>query len=155
MKLSRQDILRNIEGNMSQVRKLMFSSLLSCPLEKDMPTPAQMGIMILLEETATRQVSTQDFAKRLRISTPAITQLITALIKKKLVKRTANQKDARKIVLTITPKGKKQLVRVKKIHDELFSRIFEPLSEQELLILDTLQKKILRGLHADENHHQD
>lgn len=69
-------------------------------------SPLQAQIIHFLHRRDSSNVS--ELAEQIRVSKPTVSDAVTVLLEKKLIKRTASQHDARSSVLKLTTKGKAQ-----------------------------------------------
>lgn len=111
-----------------------------------MPTHAQVWVMMLLAHA--KAMSVQDLALQLTISSSAVTQLVGGLEKSGLVTRNISEENRRKIVVTMTEKGKKVLSQSKKQRFDVFQKLFDVLTNEELLTLKRIQEKVIAHVGA-------
>ncbi len=141
--MKRQQLIASIMEDIGLMKRLIHARVPKQEVN-GMPTHAQMGILFLLAHEGAR--SLKDIAAHLHISPSAGTQLIDGLVADKLLTRTEDTQDRRKIVLALTEHGKQELERTKKIHCEGLTELFEPLSDAELVQWQVLQRKIVQHL---------
>jgi DNA-binding MarR family transcriptional regulator len=110
-------------------------------LHAGVPTKAQAGLLFLIahEDAPT----TKALAERIGTTPSAVTQLIDGLIKERLVIRTEDETDRRKVRLSLSDEGKRRLKEMKKIHLEAITKLSSTLSESELDQLHLLLKKMV------------
>lgn len=121
----------------------------------ELPSRAASTVLLLGEHT---QMSAADIAKALTQPHQLVTQRIDLLIELKIVARVADPNDARRKVVSLTAKGKKQFQRLKaRLADAdavlaaLFSEIGCDLSVAALDAMAALHRSsILRRLRAIE-----
>jgi len=77
------------------------------------------------------EASMKDLAAYLCITPPSVTPLIDVLVKMDLVRRSADAKDRRLILLRLTTKGDKLLVRGFRIISARLRRVFSRLTLEE------------------------
>lgn len=70
-------------------------------------------------------------AAELRVTAPAITQLIDRLARKELVARRAAEGDGRAVVVALSPKGKRLVDAFRKRRGEVFARALGRMNEVE------------------------
>jgi DNA-binding MarR family transcriptional regulator len=90
------------------------------------------------------EVSIKEISDELNVSHSAISQLITNLQEKGVIKSVVSKKDARHRVITFTSKGVKLLQKIKPVWDALQQAMEELVNENEQ------SKKILEALTAME-----
>ena len=106
-----------------------------------MPTPAQVGILALIAHEGPQNL--KDLADRLCMSSSAATQLVNGLVRDRLLTRTEDATDRRRIRLAITVSGKSKLAGAKKARMATLTKLLAPLSEHELNEWKRLQRKII------------
>lgn len=116
-------------------------------------TRGQMGILVMMKKYDLE--NTNEIAKRFSMTTSAATQAVDRLVEMKLLKRTPDRKDRRKITVTLTEKGKKTLEHSKTFQHEKMKQAFDALTEKELETYVRLQRKMLdheEKRREQENH---
>ncbi len=73
----------------------------------------------------------REIADYLFVTPPAVTGLVDKLVKMKLVQRDFSSSDRRIIIISLTPKGKAVISKIKNQSNELFISIFKELPAQE------------------------
>lgn len=123
---------RFMKGNMAYSSDLIHLSLL------------QLQTLIFLHKTTNAQM--RDIAEKFKIEMPTATDLITKLVKKKLVQRNIDEKDRRMVRISLTSQGKILLTDAMKQRNKKLTRILSYLStkdkEQLLAILSLLIVKM-------------
>ena len=98
--------------------------------EKISISPAQMGILFLLQKGNLRPMS--ELGKLLEIDNSTITGLVDRLEKSGFVKRSADPNDRRKWLISITETGDGEINQAKKIVKEVNRKVKEGFSESEI-----------------------
>ena len=83
-----------------------------------------------------------DLCKKQLVSGGNMTVVVDNLEERSLVARVTSKEDRRSYIVKLTPKGKRLFQRIFKDHAEFVSRIAEVLSEDELVELGRLLKKL-------------
>jgi DNA-binding MarR family transcriptional regulator len=91
-----------------------------------------------------KEVSIKDIASALKVSHSAVSQLVSGLQEKGLIKSVVSKKDARHKAVTFTAKGKKLLQQLLPVWEAL------ELAMDELAASSANSKKILQALSAIE-----
>ncbi|HVW67240.1 MAG TPA: MarR family transcriptional regulator [Candidatus Peribacteraceae bacterium] len=104
------------------------------------PTPAQLGMLLMIARDKGSTVT--EMSQHLCMTPSAATQLIDSLVSHRLLKRTTDTKDRRKIHLTLTESGKKMLLRARKQRLKALADVLSPLTDTELKQLVKLQQKL-------------
>jgi DNA-binding MarR family transcriptional regulator len=94
------------------------------------------------------EVSIKEISEELNVSHSAVSQLVTNLQEKGLIKSVVSKKDARHKAITFTSKGAKLLQKIKPVWDALEQAMDELANE------NTQSKKILDALTAMEKNIQ-
>ena len=78
-----------------------------------------------------RDSDMRDLARYLRISAPSATGLIDALVKQKLVVRKPDPGDRRRVLISVSQKGRATITRAAKHREAAFARVTAPLSARD------------------------
>lgn len=103
---------------------------------------------------STKEIFSIDLSKALKVSTARMTKLLKTMEKKKLIIKTKSLLDARKIIISITEKGKETLNSFKNAMADFLNSIIEEIGEEKfdefmntsLNIQKTIDKKKLLNL---------
>jgi len=98
--------------------------------EKISISPAQMGILFLLQKGNLRPMS--ELGKLLEIDNSTITGLVDRLEKSGFVERSADPHDRRKWLISITETGEVEINQAKKVVKEVNGKVKEGFSENEI-----------------------
>ena len=77
------------------------------------------------------QTAHQSMHETLSVSKAAVSQMLGSLEKRGCIRREIDPENRRKIIITITKKGKSAIDKGQKRMDELFSRIIEQFGEKD------------------------
>lgn len=91
-----------------------------------------------------KEISIKEISDELNVTHSAISQLITGLQQKGLIKSVTSKKDARHKAITFTAKGEKLLIKIKPVWNALQKAM------EELTAENTQSKKILSVLKGIE-----
>jgi DNA-binding MarR family transcriptional regulator len=92
-----------------------------------------------------KEVSIKEISDRLKVSHSAISQLISSLQEKGLIKSVTSKKDARHKAITFTAKGEKMLLKIQPVWKAL-EKAMNELAEES----GSSSKKILKALTGIE-----
>ncbi|MBI1862848.1 MarR family transcriptional regulator [Candidatus Microgenomates bacterium] len=87
-------------------------------------------------------VSVKELAEYLGVTSGAITQAIDGLVENKLVQRVEKESDRRVQIITLTPKAHETFRSFKKSYYHDLAPMFETLSDEEIVLLTQLLKKV-------------
>lgn len=141
--MSRHQTIEALLQNMEAIGKAMMSRKVET-LQADMPTHAQLGVLLMVNYQGPHSI--KSLAEKFRMTSSAATQLVNGLVKNGLLSRVEDEQDRRKIAVGMTQKGKRLLEATKKQREKNMLKIFEPLSDVELVQLEKIQRKITEQL---------
>ncbi|MHC5108397.1 MAG: MarR family winged helix-turn-helix transcriptional regulator [Planctomycetota bacterium] len=81
-------------------------------------------------------------ARFLGITKPAVTQIITALVRARLVRRRTAEHDRREVGLTLTPRGRQRFNTIRKRQRHLLRTAFRTGSESDLKAMITTLERL-------------
>lgn len=131
--------LENLITQMDSLQRTFHAQRASLSLGAN-PTPAQMGVLCVVYR---EQVGVRELAQRFGLTASAITQLVNHLVDNGYIRRVEDKTDRRKIILSLTPKGKKQVVVLRKKKVEMIRKIFENLDQKEVEQLSKILEKVI------------
>ncbi len=141
--MQRTEMITSFLENMALLKRLMRPNKQTKSAHLGM-TPAQIGIMITLAHEGPKSI--KELSELLCMSSSAATQLVDGLVRARLLQRTEDAKDRRKISVTLTATGKKKLATARKTHLSAITTLFKPLTDTEIHELYRLQQKIISHL---------
>ena len=103
-------------------------------------TSQQYNILRILRG-AGKPLSTLELRKRMLVKMSDTSRLVDRLILKDFVKKITCTKDKRLVDISITAAGLKLLTHLEKYNEEM-DELLQPLTQEEVLILNTLLDKI-------------
>lgn len=119
---------------------------------------SQLKILIAIDRThicSQGKDCTQSLiAHALGVSEAAISRQILNLEKDKLVTRGHDPSEKRRVLLKLTAKGKKNMLKSLGILDKELKRVLKPLSETVEAQLVTNLKKVLESLSKNTHHYE-
>jgi len=114
-------------------------------------TRAQMGVVMMV---AHRSINTvKGIAKHLGITPSAATQIVNGLVEAKMLNKTPDENDRRQVNLTLSSKGRAFLESSEKAMHDRFTKMLEPLTNEELNELTRIQKKIADSFRSLSEHY--
>jgi DNA-binding MarR family transcriptional regulator len=100
-------------------------------------------------------ISNAELAKNLTIHVSTSSLLVNKLIKKNLIEKTRDPKDERKIVLTLSPKGKQLMAKAPKSPEGAIPSTLKKLNIEELEELNTVLTKFAKKMKVHNKVYKD
>jgi DNA-binding MarR family transcriptional regulator len=121
-----------------------FANLESQALQEANLADLSMKQMVYLNAIASMENPTaSDLAKRLKVTRPSVTAIITRLIHKGYILRVQSGDDKRAYILRITEKGQALNEAHNNLHRKIAKYFSQALSHDELETLAALMKKVI------------
>ena len=105
-------------------------------------TTSQLQILSLINESGETEVSMSEMARELAVTTPSVTGLVDQLIRRGLVSRRHDDKDRRRVLVSLTDAGRKALDDVWEAIVDLVARLLEGISEEDRESLVTAAERV-------------
>lgn len=102
----------------------------------------QALILIFLSEHIGEEIFQKNLEKEFGLSNPTVTASVKSMETKGLVKKVKSQKDGRYYVLSLENKGMKLAPKCNTIYEEIESQLKELLTNEQLIVLNDIDKKI-------------
>lgn len=136
-------LFREIQPKFSQI----YARLLG-KIDLTLPQFALLSQLVILGSVSMTTVS-----RKLRITKPAVTNLVDRLEEKKFLKRVPHSRDRRVILLHILPKGEKTVATIRahglefilKAYDQFTNAEHEVISRFYSLLLTAIDETLARG----------
>lgn len=103
----------------------------------------ESGVLLYLLNTNSN-VSQSELSENLGVTMPRIVALINTLQKKELIEKNLDSNDKRKSIISITNKGKDNIIKRKKDAIKFIENVIKELDEQEIEQYIAISKKIER-----------
>lgn len=100
-------------------------------------------------------ISNSELSKNLTIHVSTCSLLVNKLIKKNLIEKTRDPKDERKIVLTLSPKGKQLMAKAPKSPEGAIPSTLKKLNIEELEELNTVLTKFAKKMKVHNKIYKD
>jgi DNA-binding MarR family transcriptional regulator len=114
-----------------------------CPIEKDCPMKEQ-------DCSAAERTTHHAMHETLAVSKPAISQMLASLEKRGYIRRETDTGNRRKIIITLTPKGRETVDKVKQSMDSLISHVITRFGEEDTRHLIRLLTRFQSICHGPE-----
>lgn len=103
----------------------------------------ESGVLLYLLN-AKSNVSQSELSENLGVTMPRIVAVINTLQKKELIEKNVDSTDKRKSIISITNKGKDNIIKKKKDAIKFIENVIKELDEQEIEQYIAISKKIER-----------
>ncbi len=137
----RQKLVGDFLQGLGVLKRLLMTSAPGRKGDRsDCPTRAQMAILMVVSHYGPQTI--KDLAERFGMSPSAVTQTVDGLVQEKLLERREGEQDRRQVFVSLTAKGKVMAAEARKEQVRVVTKLLEPLSDEELIVLLTLHRKI-------------
>ena len=102
----------------------------------------QALILIFLSEHIGEEIFQKNLEKEFGLSNPTVTASVKSMEAKGLVKKVKSQKDGRYYILSLENKGMQLAPKCNAIYEEIESQLKELLTNEQLIVLNDIDKKI-------------
>lgn len=102
----------------------------------------QALILIFLSEHIGEEIFQKNLEKEFGLSNPTVTASVKSMEAKGLVKKVKSQKDGRYYILSLENKGMQLAPKCNTIYEEIESQLKELLTNEQLIVLNDIDKKI-------------
>jgi len=126
-----QEIIDKVALDFMRLFPFLYKNLLSA--EKELPgndSRFQISILALLKHKGPSRII--DIGKRLLLSKPYMSTLISRLIQEGKAKKQSDKQDKRAMIITITKKGEKTLLECKQLIREQLSNELKQLKKEDI-----------------------
>ena len=122
-------------------------------------SPTELGLIAAISSnslncTDDSEITISDIKGKLDVSMPAISQTLSSLEKKELIRREVAQQDRRKVTVLLTPLGEDVLNKVKNHANDMVDEIINHLGEEdtkELIRIFGRMNEIANDLYQPDN----
>jgi DNA-binding MarR family transcriptional regulator len=150
---NRKQLIEEILNNFHAIRlkiKTKFAKAGNCnPI-----TPSQWMVLRMIADGESSTV--KDISNAMSMSSSAATQLVDGLVENGYVIRQNDPKDRRLVRITLSPRGKKHILKMKEIRIKEMSELFDVLTDAELGTYLHLNHKIASKMQnpSKQNDHK-
>lgn len=135
---AREDLIQQIFEEMTMIKRTMASQH-GRPSELNIPL-AQGKLLYIVSQR--EGLSIKEIAEVMQVTGSAVTQLVELLVKADLLVRESDPNDRRILRISLSPEGFKKLKELKKFFLEQTGKLLSPLSDEELVVLRDLYRKM-------------
>jgi DNA-binding MarR family transcriptional regulator len=108
--------------------------------------PAQLSALSVIVFGG--KTSLSDLAKAEQVRPPTMSRIIDALVRQGLVKREADKRDRRSVVITATDKGTRIMHEGRSRREKRLLELLQPLRREEIDLLDRASEIMAKELRA-------
>lgn len=139
--MTKEELLEQMMGNISAIRRLMIS----CLFDHDggLP-PSQAELLFLVAQDGPLPLS--KLAKTMGLTAGAVSQLAENLEKAGLIERQPSQTDRRVTNIAVSKLGMERIHELNKRKIDLFAEAYKELSIEDLRVMNTAQNKMIEHL---------
>lgn len=109
---------------------------------------SQLHLLMVVAHNA--PIQPKGLAAKLCLTPGAITQLIEAMENAGFIERKSDSKDRRTVCVSLTRKGKRKVVAVKKAREQIMQDAMQTLDDSELRAFANIQQKIIAHFSGQE-----
>ncbi len=117
-----------------------FKRTISMQMDAAALKPVEVKILSILKDNGGMQINA--IADELSVTGPWITGIVNSMEGKGYVQKIRNQKDRRRMIVTMTPSGKKKLERSIDVYRRAVSGLLDTLSDEDIEQFKYLLNKI-------------
>lgn len=138
--------MKNIKVTQYQLNEFqnLINRLFQCCQERlqyqsgkfDLPDAELRCLMFFQDE---KYQTSKNISLKMNVGKSRMTKIVAGLLKKDLIKRVKDPEDSRISLISLTPKGKEKLARIKEFQDDLHRVVLSQVSDEE-------RKKLLTNL---------
>jgi DNA-binding MarR family transcriptional regulator len=150
MNKSREELLRSLMEKLRFVMRGMHAGQ-GFPFGEFTVGPPQVRILFRIASKP-EGVSVKELAELMSVTPGAVSQFIDSLVEKGLVKREEDHNDRRLLRITLTEYANDNFNEFKKDYFTSVSRVFDSLSDEEILQLTRLLMKANVPSNIKESH---
>lgn len=127
------------------------SRTVSESLSKTLPLLGQYRCMFLLETAG--PINQRSLAEALQIRPASLSELLSKLDKKGYIKRTANERDKRSLLVSLTKSGAEKVREYRMQRAKFHSNLLSPLTEEEKQQFYCILLKMHHHINSEEKNH--
>jgi DNA-binding MarR family transcriptional regulator len=94
-------------------------------------TTSQLQILAVIDDSGQPEVSMSEMARDLAVTMPSVTGLVDQLVRRELASRRHDDKDRRRVLVSLTDVGRKALADVREAMVDIVARLLEGISEED------------------------
>jgi DNA-binding MarR family transcriptional regulator len=121
------------------------TNVMNAWLEGTAGSPARFQVLALLWGAGDRLVPHQEIIATLQVTRAAVSAMMFALEQDGLVQSVGDQEDRRRLLATLTPKGKEVIESAMVVNEKRLKKAFSGLSREELKLFQDLLMRIKNG----------
>lgn len=141
--------LNSNNNGMDFLRAMHNIGKLNLSDELNIMAKSEMIIISTILKSDDKEIRVCDIAKRLNVSTPAVSRTLSRLEQKGYIKRTIDKTDRRNTHIKTTQKGKDAFCLDMKIMSDFMNNSLKHLDSDEINQLICLVKKLQNGIESE------
>lgn len=144
----KKGLIEEIRELNKYIIKQMFQSN---NLQSKHPRPLQVAIMEYLDRNANKTITQKDLQKEFRISKAAISDVMKAMERNHLIRRSTSDIDARKNNIELTDEAKKDIKKILENKHNLNQLLINSITEEEYNEFIRISNKIKKNMEEINN----
>ncbi|CAN5148205.1 hypothetical protein BH09PAT1_BH09PAT1_4620 [soil metagenome] len=144
--MNKSELLENFFDTSAKIKRLVVQ-MSSDSSHDRMATLFQLQVLAYLSHNDA--ITPSQIADNFCMSSSSVAQLTDRLITSKWVERFHDDKDRRVVHLSLSPAGREELDRLKKIRRERFEPFLKLIDESDLISLVTILDKIYESMEKE------
>jgi|SRR5581483_10856836 len=109
--------------------------------------PSEGHLLYMIAEA--QPVSLKKLSDSMHLTPGAITQLVDSLVHAGYVSRTPSEQDRRVTVVSMTSEGDRKITAMRHYKEEMFAKVIDGLSDEELAVFMNVQRKMHKYLEEN------
>lgn len=143
--MKREDLVLQFFNN-SRTIQSSWKAYYARTMSGDDLSPAQLALLFIIKHQ--QPVSGKKLAESMRVSKSAVTQLLESLDQHGYITRTEDSDDRRISHITLSETGSSKMNAFEQKRKEVFVSLASELSDEELMTILNVQKKMLEHLSS-------
>lgn len=135
----RKQLIEEFMGSVRALGRALWADRADCFKHYKLH-PGQVRVLYFVLRQ--QHVAVKDVAKVLGTSASAATQLVDSLVKAGFLARVSDPSDRRRVVLTLSAKGRAKFEKFRGEHLAMVAKAFTPLTDGELSTLIRIHRKV-------------
>lgn len=115
-------------------------------------THQQAMVLVAIDraETENKRINQKDIEKFLQIRNPSVTSLLNTMVKKGLIRRVQDYKDARSNIIEMTDEGKEKKRHIMEVFNATDITLTKDMTVDEIMMLQNLMERMIDNIEGVE-----